>query len=261
MSVTTEHTAAVILAREREDRSRHKQLVARVMQSEQCKYVIRGSKGDLLGCRWHFCRLKEGHTGLHKDPYNRDFRSDLHVHSIRKGQMPCAFVTPREYTPWDRRHYAHCNRIEGHFGRHCDESDGPFRSSVLDIDVFTYPGRWPVRTEPFPPTVMSKHASEGVFQMNDDETAGWSATGKRVECKNCHRVYKCTSDSDYYNSTCATDGLCETCVVRLHSTGLVSGLDSSIAGCYLRFSVPGKDRTFIGAPLMFLPGRYQQRVI
>jgi hypothetical protein len=34
---------------------------------------------------------------------------------------------------------------------HCDEYGDRFRSSVLDIDVFTYLDRWPVRTEPFPP--------------------------------------------------------------------------------------------------------------
>lgn len=155
MSVRTEHSAEVILAREREDRSRHKQFAAWVMQSGRCKYIRRGSKGDLLGFRWHFCHLEEGHAGPHKDHCNRDFRSDLHVRKIREGQMPCEFVAQRERSPSDRRSHARCNRIEGHFGSH-DESDGPFRSSELDIDVFTFPGRWPVRTEPFPPVKAGK---------------------------------------------------------------------------------------------------------
>lgn len=156
MSTRTEHTAEAILARERADKERHKQLAAEVLQSQQCKYVRRGSKGDLLGFRWYFCRMREGHAGPHIDPYNRHFQSDIQVRDIRKGQMPCEFVTPRERTAWDRRGHTRCNRIEGHFGRHCDESDGPFRSSVLDIDVFTYPGRWPVRSEPFPPVKIGK---------------------------------------------------------------------------------------------------------
>lgn len=42
---------------------------------------------------------------------------------------------------------------------------------------------------------------------------------------------------------------------------VVSGLDPSITGCYIKFKVPGTDRTFIGTPLKFLPGRYQQHVI
>lgn len=156
MSVRTEYSAEVILAREYADKHVLKQLVASVLQSEQCKFIRRGSKGDLLGFRWHFCHLKEGHAGPHRDHCHRDFQSDLHVRKIRKGQMPCEFVAPRERSPWDRRSHARCNRIEGHFGMHYDESDGPFRSSLLDLDVFTYPGRWPVRTEPFPPVKVGK---------------------------------------------------------------------------------------------------------
>jgi hypothetical protein len=140
MPVTTEFSAEVILARERADRERHKQWAAQMMQSEYCKYIIRGSKGDLLG----------GHAGHHKDPYNRDFQSNLRARDISKGQMPCEFVTRHERTPWEQRGHLRCFRIEGHFGMHCDEYGGRFRSSVLDIDAFSYGGRWPVRTEPFP---------------------------------------------------------------------------------------------------------------
>ena len=134
MSVRTEYSAEVIVAREREDKERHKQFAAWVMQSQRCKYIRRGSKGDALAYRWYFCHLKEGHPGPHKDPYHRDFQSDLQVRDIRRGQMPCEFVAARERTPWDNRGHARCNRIEGHFGMHCDESDGPFRTSTLDID-------------------------------------------------------------------------------------------------------------------------------
>ncbi len=42
---------------------------------------------------------------------------------------------------------------------------------------------------------------------------------------------------------------------------LVTGLDPLIVGRYIKFNVPGTDRTFIGAPLKFLPGHYQQSVI
>jgi hypothetical protein len=131
-------------------------LVAAVLQSEQCKYVRRGSKGDLLGFRWHFCHRKEGHAGPHKDHCHRDFRSELQVRDIRRGQMPCEFIIEHKPTPWERQHYLKCYRIEGHFGRHSDEYGGRFRSSVLDIDIFSYPGRWPVRTEPFPRVVVGK---------------------------------------------------------------------------------------------------------
>ena len=62
------------------------------LKGTQCKIIIRGSKGDLLGCRWYFCHLQEGHPGPHKDPYDRDFRSDLHIRHIRHGQMPCEFI-------------------------------------------------------------------------------------------------------------------------------------------------------------------------
>ncbi len=126
------------------------------MQSKQCKYVSRGSKGDLLGFRWYFCHQQEGHTGPHKDPYNRNFQSDIHVRAIRNGQMPCEFVGKHEPTPWERRRYLRCWRVEGHFGRHCDEYGGRFQSSLLDTDVFVYLGRWPVRTEPLPPTRTGK---------------------------------------------------------------------------------------------------------
>ena len=156
MSVRTEHSAEVIIARERADKDVLKQLVIRVMQSEQCKYIRRGSKGDMLGFRWYFCHLIEGHAGPHKDPYNRDFQSNLQVRDIRKGQMPCEFITEHERTAWEPRSHLHCFRIEGHFGMHCDEYGGRFRSNVLDIDVFTYPGRWPVRTDPFPGAVVGK---------------------------------------------------------------------------------------------------------
>ncbi len=150
MSVRTEYSAEVILAREREDKERHKQLAAWVMRSEQCTYIRRGSKGDLLAYRWYFCHLKEGHAGPHKDPYHRDFRSELQVRDISKGQMPCEFVTRHERTKWEPRSHLRCFRLEGHFGMHCDEYGGRFRSSSLDIDLFSYLGRWPVRTEPFP---------------------------------------------------------------------------------------------------------------
>ena len=156
MSVRTEYSAEVIRAREREDKERHKQLAAVAMQGEQCKYVTRGSKGDLLAYRWYFCLLTEGHAGPHKDPYHRDFRSELQVRDIRKGQMPCEFVTAHERTPWEPRGHLRCFRIEGHFGMHCDEYGGRFRSSLLDTDVFIYLGRWPVRTEPFPATIVGK---------------------------------------------------------------------------------------------------------
>ena len=131
-------------------------MAAWVLQSEQCKFVRRGSKGDILAYRWYFCHLKEGHAGPHKDPYNRDFRSELHARDIRKGQMPCEFVKARERTPWERSGHLRCFRIEGHFGLHCDEYGGRFRSSLLDTDVFIYLDRWPVRTELFPATISGK---------------------------------------------------------------------------------------------------------
>ncbi len=156
MSTRTEHTAEAILTRERADKERHKQLAAEVLQSQQCKYVRRGSKGDLLGFRWYFCRMREGHAGPHLDPYNRHFQSDIQVRNILKGQMPCELITEHTRTAWERSSHLRCFRIEGHFGMHRDEYGGRFRSSVLDIDVFTSPGRWPVRTEPFPPVKIGK---------------------------------------------------------------------------------------------------------
>lgn len=156
MSVRTEYSASMIRAREQADRQVLKKLVAGVMQSEQCKYITRGSKGDLLGFRWYFCRLREGHSGPHRGPYGRDFRSELQVRDISKGQMPCEFVTRHERTPWEPRGFLRCFRVEGHFGMHCDEYGGRFRSSSLDIDLFSYLDRWPVRTEPFPPVKVGK---------------------------------------------------------------------------------------------------------
>src|SRR5271169_2115436 len=105
MSVRTEHSAEEILARERADKNVLKQLVAGVLQSEQCQTITRGSKGDLLGLRWYFCHLREGHAGPHKDHANRDFQSEIQVRDIRKGQMPCEFITEHERTPWERRRY------------------------------------------------------------------------------------------------------------------------------------------------------------
>jgi hypothetical protein len=138
-------------AKERAERRAVTAFYDRVLSGTQCKYIRRGSKGDLLGCRWYFCQLQEGHTGPHKDPYHRDFQSSLHLRAIRKGKLPCEFVAARERTPWEPRSHVRCYRVEGHFGAHCDEYGGRFRSSLLDTDVFTFPGRWPVRTDPYPP--------------------------------------------------------------------------------------------------------------
>ena len=120
------------------------------LKGTQCKIIIRGSKGDLLGCRWYFCHLQEGHPGPHKDPYDRDFRSDLHIRHIRHGQMPCEFIKKVDPPRRDEPGYLRCHLIEGHFGSHRDRWGGSFQSSTIDTDVFTYPGRWPIRTEPFP---------------------------------------------------------------------------------------------------------------
>ncbi len=45
----------------------------------------------------------------------------------------------------------------------------------------------------------------------------WSTAWQQVTCKNCNKHYQCTPSSDYYNSTCATDGLCETCLLYAHN--------------------------------------------
>lgn len=156
MSVRTEFSDEVIRAREREDQERHKRLAALVMQSEQCKYITRGSKGDLLAYRWYFCYLREGHPGPHKDPYHRDFRSDLHIRDIRKGQMPCEFVKKVDPPRKDEPSYLKCYLIEDHLGPHRDRWGGSFHSNTIDIDIFIYLGRWPVRTEPFPPVQVGK---------------------------------------------------------------------------------------------------------
>jgi hypothetical protein len=34
-----------------------------------------------------------------------------------------------------------------------------------------------------------------------------------VRCAGCGKEYRCTPDSDYYNNTNTTDGVCETCLL------------------------------------------------
>lgn len=46
----------------------------------------------------------------------------------------------------------------------------------------------------------------------------WTPAYKEVTCKACGTTYTCTPTADYYNSTCATDGLCEPCLLK--SAGL-----------------------------------------
>ena len=40
----------------------------------------------------------------------------------------------------------------------------------------------------------------------------WSPCNKQVKCSECGRAYMCVPEDDYYNSTCATDGVCESCL-------------------------------------------------
>jgi hypothetical protein len=85
--------------------------------------------------------LKDGHPGPHKDPYQRDFQSELQVRDIRKGQMPCEFVQKVDPPRKDEPLYLRCYLVEGHFGSHRDQFGGSFNSNTLDTDVFIYPRR------------------------------------------------------------------------------------------------------------------------
>lgn len=44
----------------------------------------------------------------------------------------------------------------------------------------------------------------------------WDGAWKMVKCKDCHLTYQCTPQADYYNATCATDGVCESCLLKAH---------------------------------------------
>jgi hypothetical protein len=46
------------------------------------------------------------------------------------------------------------------------------------------------------------------------ENEMWSPCWKQVKCRTCGREYTCTPDDDYYNSTNATDGVCEKCLLN-----------------------------------------------
>ena len=42
----------------------------------------------------------------------------------------------------------------------------------------------------------------------------WSPAWKTVSCSKCGKTYQCTPEEDYYNSTNATNGVCEKCLVE-----------------------------------------------
>lgn len=46
--------------------------------------------------------------------------------------------------------------------------------------------------------------------MNDVQT--WSPCFQAVVCSGCDRQYTCLPNDDYFNSTCATDGVCLKCL-------------------------------------------------
>lgn len=40
----------------------------------------------------------------------------------------------------------------------------------------------------------------------------WTPCYKQVTCKKCARTYTCLPEDDYFNSTCSTNGVCESCL-------------------------------------------------
>jgi hypothetical protein len=44
----------------------------------------------------------------------------------------------------------------------------------------------------------------------------WNPAQQTVTCKTCERTFVCTPWDDYYNATCATDGVCEPCLLKNH---------------------------------------------
>jgi len=45
----------------------------------------------------------------------------------------------------------------------------------------------------------------------------WSPAYEKVICSTCKREYTCLPEDDYYNSTCNTDGVCESCLKKQHN--------------------------------------------
>ena len=56
----------------------------------------------------------------------------------------------------------------------------------------------------------------------------WNPCYQGVQCRTCKDRFICTPSSDYYGSTCATDGQCERCM--LTDAGLTQIVDIDTSG-------------------------------